>query len=136
MSDINVITMTGRLTRDCELKYTQGGSAVCSLPIAVSHVYYSNKEKKEETCFVDVTFFGRTAEVANEYLSKGSQVAITGRLKLNSWDDKTTGKKVYKHEVIGSQLTMLGRGETTASNRPAQQSSPSNTNTDEEDVPF
>ena len=79
----NKIIIAGNLTRDIELRYTQGGSAIANTAIATSRKFTQNGEKKEEVCFVDVTFFSRSAEIANQYLHKGSKILIEGRLKFD-----------------------------------------------------
>lgn len=113
----NQITLLGNLTREIELRYTQGGSAVASTGIATSHKYTVNGEKKEEVMFVDLTFFGKSGEIANQYLHKGSKVFITGRLKLDQWEDKDTGAKRSKHTVVVDEMKMLdtkSKEETTS----------------------
>ena len=78
--------MVGRLTRDIDLRYLPSGSAIAKSTIATSHSYKSQDgQKKEETCFLDFNIFGRTAEVANQYLRKGSKVLLEGRLVLEQW---------------------------------------------------
>ena len=82
----NKVVLVGNLTRDIELRYLQTGTAVGKTGIAVTRRYNSsNGEKREETCFIDIDFFGRTAEIANQYLRKGSKILIEGRLKLDQW---------------------------------------------------
>jgi single-strand DNA-binding protein len=103
----NQLTLLGNLTRDIELRYSQSGSVIASTGIATSHKYTSNGEKKEETCFVDITFFGKSGEIANQYLRKGSKVFITGRLKQEEWVDKTSGQKRSKHTVVVETMKML-----------------------------
>lgn len=103
----NQITLLGNLTRDLELRYAQSGSAIASTGIATSHKYKVNEEQREEIMFIDLTFFGRSGEIANQYLRKGSKVFITGRLKLDQWDDKETGAKRSKHTVIVETMKML-----------------------------
>jgi len=103
----NQLTLLGNLTRDIELKYTQSGIAVASTGIATSHKFKVNEEQREEVMFIDLTFFGRSGEIANQYLRKGSKVFITGRLKLDQWDDKETGVKRSKHTVIVETMKML-----------------------------
>jgi single-strand DNA-binding protein len=105
----NKVFLLGNLTRDPEVRYTPKGSAVADLGIAVNRQYtLDNGEKREEVTFVDVTFWGRTAEVAGEYLKKGRSVFIEGRLQLDTWDDKTSGQKRSKLKVIGEMMQMLG----------------------------
>ncbi|MFY9142103.1 single-stranded DNA-binding protein [Sulfuricurvum sp.] len=108
----NKIILVGNLTRDIELKYAQGGSAIANTAIATSRKFTVNGEKKEETCFVDITFFGRSGEVANQYLRKGSKILVEGRLKFDQWVDQTSGQKRSKHSVIVETMQMLdSRGE-------------------------
>lgn len=118
MASFNKVILMGNLTRDPELKHTSGGTAVGSLGLAVTRSWFdkSSNAKKEETAFVDVTLWGRTAEVASEYLSKGKQVLIEGYLKLDTWDDKETGQKRSKLKVVCENLTMLG-GKTEGKQR-------------------
>jgi len=102
----NKITLVGNLTRDIELLYSQGGMAIAKSAIATSRKFTSNGEKKEEVCFVDVTFFGRSGEVANQYLRKGSKVLIDGRLNFEQWTDQN-GQKRSKHSVTVETMQML-----------------------------
>ncbi|TSA85600.1 single-stranded DNA-binding protein [Helicobacter mehlei] len=103
----NKITLVGHLTRDVELRHTPGGMSVGKIGIATNHVYKrQDGSKAEETCFIDVDLFGRTAEVAGQYLNKGSKVLIEGRLRLDSWNDQQ-GNKRSKHVVVAENLVML-----------------------------
>ena len=105
----NKVFLLGNLTRDPEVRYTPKGSAVADLGIAVNRQYtLDTGEKREEVTFVDVTFWGRTAEVAGEYLKKGRSIFIEGRLQLDTWDDKQSGQKRSKLKVIGEMMQMLG----------------------------
>jgi single-strand DNA-binding protein len=109
MASFNKVILLGNLTRDPEVRYTPKGSAVCDLGIAVNRVYTTDSgEKREEATFVDVTFWGRTAEVAGEYLKKGRPIFIEGRLQLDSWEDKQSGQKRSKLKVIGETMQLLG----------------------------
>lgn len=107
MASFNSVTLLGNLTRDVEMKHTAGGTSVANCGIAVSDKYKKGDEWVETVCFVDLTFWGRTAEIASEYLGKGSQVLIHGKLKLDTWEKD--GKKNYKHSVTVEQMTMLGK---------------------------
>ncbi len=113
MANLNKVMLIGNLTRDIELKYTPKGSAIAELGLAINRKYKTDSgEFKEETTFVDVTLWGRQAEVAKEYLSKGKPVYIEGRLQLDTWDDKQTGQKRSKLRVTGEAMQLLGsRGE-------------------------
>jgi single-strand DNA-binding protein len=109
----NKVILIGNLTRDIELRRTNSSMAVTDLGLAVNDRRKNPQgEWVDEVTFVDVTLWGRQAEVASEYLNKGSRVLIEGRLQLDQWDDKDTGQKRSKLKVVGSQLIMLGgRGE-------------------------
>ncbi|MGB5505525.1 MAG: single-stranded DNA-binding protein [Sulfurovum sp.] len=110
----NKIILAGNLTRDIEIKYTQSGSAIGSTAIATSRKFKSQTgEQKEEVLFVDLTFFGRTAEIANQYLRKGSKVLVDGRLKLDQWTAQD-GSKRSKHSVTVENLQMLGSKDEAA----------------------
>ena len=109
MASFNKVILLGNLTRDPEVRYTPKGTAVTDLGLAVNRTYTAdNGEKREEVTFVDVTFWGRTAEVAGEYLKKGRPIFVEGRLQLDSWDDKQSGQKRSKLKVIGENMQMLG----------------------------
>ena len=106
MASFNRVILVGNITRDIELRYTQGGTAVTELGIAVNDRVKRNNEWVDETTFVDVTLWGRTAEVASEYLGKGSSILIEGRLKLDSWEQE--GQKRSKLRVVADRMQMLG----------------------------
>jgi len=110
MASFNKVILMGNLTRDPEVKYITSGSAVTELGLAVNRSWFDKQsnQRKEETTFVDVTLWGRTAEVAGEYLSKGRPVLIEGRLQLDTWEDRESGKKRSKLRVVGENMTMLG----------------------------
>jgi single-strand DNA-binding protein len=113
MPNYNKVILMGNLTRDPEVKYTSGGTAIAKLGMAINRTW-TNKEgqKQEETTFVDVDAFGRQAEVIGQYLKKGRPVMIEGRLKLDQWDDKQTGQKRSKLGVILEGFQFLdSRGE-------------------------
>ena len=109
MASFNKVILLGNLTRDPEVRYTPKGTAVTELGMAVNRVYTAeNGEKREDTTFVDVTLWGRTAEIAGEYLKKGRPVFIEGRLQLDTWDDKQSGQKRSKLKVVGEGLQLIG----------------------------
>jgi len=149
MASFNKVILLGNLTRDPEVRYTPKGTAVTELGMAVNRVYTAeNGEKREETTFVDVTLWGRTAEIAGEYLKKGRPVLIEGRLQLDTWDDKQSGQKRSKLKVIGEGLQLLGgrpgggrggdeEGGSRSSSRPApppKAAAPSEP--DDDEIPF
>lgn len=106
MASFNQVTLMGNLTRDVEVKYMQSGSAVANIGLAINERFKSGEEWKEKTVFVDVACFGRTAEVAGEYLTKGSPVLISGKLDFQQWEKD--GKKNSKLSVICDKLQMIG----------------------------
>jgi single-strand DNA-binding protein len=110
MASFNRVILVGNLTRDPELRYIPSGTAVSDIGLAVNDRVKKGDQWVDETTFVDITLWGRTAEIANEYLSKGSPVLIEGRLKLDRWEKD--GQKFSKLKVTGDKLQMLGgRGE-------------------------
>jgi len=111
MASYNRVILMGNLTRDIQLRYTPGGTPVTEVGLAVNDRRKgSNGEWIDETTFVEVTFWGRTAEVAAEYLSKGSPVFVEGRLKLDTWEKE--GQKHSKLRVVCDRMQMIGaRGE-------------------------
>ena len=109
MASFNKVILLGNLTRDPEVRYTPKGSAVTDIGLAVNRVYTpEGGEKREEVTFIDITLWGRTAEIAGEYLKKGRPVLIEGRLQLDTWDDKQSGQKRSKLKVIGESMQLLG----------------------------
>jgi len=102
----NKVVLVGNLSRDIEIRYSQSGTAVSNTAIATSRKFTANGEKKEEVMFIDLTFFGRSAEVANQFLRKGSKVLIEGRLQLDQWVDNDGGKR-SKHSVVVETMQML-----------------------------
>ena len=125
----NKVIMLGNLTSDIELRYLPSGTAVGSSGIATNRKFKSSSgEQKEEVCFIDITFFGRTAEVANQYLKKGSKVLIEGRLKLDSWSDQN-GNKRNKHSITVDNMQMLdSRNDSSSYINPNQEQSYNQTN--------
>jgi len=116
----NKTIISGNLTRDIEMRYTHNGAAIASTAIASTHRFKGqNGEPKEEVLFLDITFFGRTGEVANQYLRKGSKVLVDGRLKLDQWTAQD-GSKRFKHSLSVDTLTMLGRNGEPSEEQPTQ----------------
>ena len=100
-------TIIGNLTKDIELRYMASGTAIGNTAIASTHKFNAaNGEKREETCFIDVTFMGKSAEIANQYLAKGSRIFIEGRLKFDRWTDNN-GQNRSKHSVVVDKMIML-----------------------------
>ena len=112
----NKVILVGNLTRDIELRYSQSGMGIANTAIATSRKYTSNGEKKEEVCFVDITFFARSAEIANQYLRKGSKILVEGRLNFDQWVDQN-GQKRSKHSVVVETMQMLdSKGDNPSAN--------------------
>ncbi|MEY4300586.1 MAG: Single-stranded DNA-binding protein [Verrucomicrobiota bacterium] len=150
MASFNKVMLLGNCTRDPEVKYTPKGSAVTDLGLAVNRFYTTdNGEKREETTFVDVTMWGRQAEIAGEYLKKGRPVFIEGRLQLDTWDDKQTGQKRSKLRVVCENFQLLGSRDggpegssgsapsrAASSGKAEAKSAPPSEDSAEDDIPF
>lgn len=106
MKMFNKVVLVGNLTKDLEIRYGQSGNAVANTAIAVTRKFTQNGEKKEEVCFVDITFFGRSAEVANQYLRKGSKILVEGRLKFDQWQAQDGGNR-SKHSIVVENMQMM-----------------------------
>ena len=155
MANLNKVMLIGNLTRDPELRYTPSGKAVTDISLAINRVWNNEQgQKQEDTIFVDVTLWGRQAELAQQYLSKGRSAYIEGRLQMDTWDDKETGKKRSKLKVVGDQLQFMpdGKGGSGGGSAPAQggppasqqragpphgaSAAPPNEFQEEDDIPF
>ncbi len=119
MASYNRVILIGNITRDIETRFTQGGLAIAKVGLAVNDRRKNAQgEWVDEPCYVDVTMFGRTAEIAGEYLSKGSPIFVEGRLKFDTWEKD--GHKHSKLSVVCDRLQFIGaKGEGTAKARPA-----------------
>jgi single-strand DNA-binding protein len=110
MAQLNKVFLMGNLTRDPELRYTPSGSAVTDLGLAVNRSWMSKDgERKEDTLFIDVTVWDRQAETCCQYLKKGRPIHVEGSLKMESWDDRTTGEKRSKIKVLADRVQFLDR---------------------------
>lgn len=109
MPNLNKVMLIGNLTRDPEVRYTPKGSAVTDIGLAINRNYtLDDGQRREETTFVDVTFWGRQAEVLGEYMKKGRPLYVEGRLNLDQWEDKTSGQTRTKLKVVGEGFQFLG----------------------------
>lgn len=126
MASLNQVNVMGNLCRDVELRFTPSGAAIASLSLAINSKYKDKKtnEMREDVTYVDVQLWNKTAELANQYLAKGSQVLIVGRLKLDQWTDKNTGAKRSKLFVLGDQMHFVGAKKEGAGGGQTQQSRP------------
>jgi len=114
---MNKVIMMGNLSKDVELRYAPSGSAIATTSIAVSRKFKKQDGSQgEEVCFIDLIFFGRSGEIANQYLSKGKKVLIEGRLKLDQWTDQQ-GVKRSKHSVTVESMEMLGDRQQDSSHK-------------------
>jgi single-strand DNA-binding protein len=146
MASINRVMLMGNVTRDPEVKFTPKGTAVTDVGLAVNRQYTNpSGEKVEETVFVDVEIWGRTAEVAGEYAKKGRPVLIEGRLRMDTWEDKASGQKRSKLKVVCENLHLLGGkpGAGSPSRAGEEGSAPSPRNSapppahpEDDDIPF
>ena len=109
---VNKVILVGNLGKDPEVRYTSGGQAVANLRIATSRSWTDKQsgQKKEETEWHDVEVWGKQAEQCGEFLAKGRQVYVEGRLKTDAWDDKASGQKKYRVKVVADTVRFLGGG--------------------------
>jgi single-strand DNA-binding protein len=139
----NKVILVGNLTRDIEVRFSASNLAIGSTGIATNRKFKTQTgEEKEEILFLDITFFGRTAEIANQYLKKGSKILVEGRLKLDQWTDQS-GQKRSKHSLVVESMKMLGGREeekyTTPVPTEKRTQMPENQNTspvEEGEIPF
>jgi single-strand DNA-binding protein len=109
MPNLNKVQLMGNITRDPEVRYTPKGTAVTDISLAINRSFNSDDgERREETTFVDITFWGRQAEVIGEYMKKGRPLYVEGRLQLDSWEDKTSGQQRSRLKVVGENFQFLG----------------------------
>ena len=140
---INKVILVGNLGADPEMRYTQSGTAVANFRIATNERFKDKSgELQERTEWHRIVFFGRTAEVCGEYLTKGRQIYVEGRLQTRSWEDKE-GQTRYTTEIVAREMKMLGqRGDASASGadrpKPPKPSAPPEPPPDnyEDDIPF
>ena len=134
--NLNQVTIIGRMVRDPEAKKLPNGNAVSNVSIATSRVYKKDDQKVEETEFHNCVAFGRTAEVMNQYLTKGQLVSIVGRLKTRSWDDEASGKKMYRTEIIIDQMQMGPKAGNASSKDESKPEEEPAEDVDPDDIPF
>ena len=110
MASVNKVILIGNLGKDAELRYTPGGAAVSTFSLATTEVWNDkNQQRQEKTEWHRVVLWGKTAESLQEYLTKGKQIYVEGRLQTRSWDDKD-GNKRYTTEIRGDRVVLLGGG--------------------------
>lgn len=138
MAAVNKVFLLGNLTRDPELRYTATGLAVTGFGLAINRKFKQNEEWKEETCFVDITVWGKSAENCAEYIHKGSSVFVEGRLNFRSWETEQ-GQKRNKLDVTASNVQFLSRSSKDTAvekDNEAKVEEPGNLPKPEGDVPF
>lgn len=143
MAGVNKVILIGRLGRDPEVRYTSDGTAVANFSIATSREWNdkTSGEKREQTEWHRIVAFRRLGEICGEYLTKGSQIYIEGRLQTREWQDKE-GNKRYTTEIVADQMQMLGsRGATqntgpSTYQAPPESAPPAYPGPEEDDIPF
>jgi single-strand DNA-binding protein len=119
MASVNKVILIGNLGRDPETRYLPSGDAITNVSIATTDTWKDKSgEKQERTEWHRVSFFGRLAEIAGEYLKKGSQVYVEGRLQTRKWQDKESGQDRYSTEIVANEMRMLGRREGGGGSEP------------------
>ena len=139
LPDVNSVTIAGRLTRDPELKFLASGAAVCQLGLAVSRKYRDKGETREDTLFINAEAWNKTAEYAGERLTKGRPVLIEGRLKMDEWDDRDTGKKRTAIKITANRIQALdwdSDGDGPSERAPKPQRQHDEGPIPEDDIPF
>lgn len=142
MPNVNQLVVCGNLTRDITMKYTQGGMAIAEIGICVNNRVKRNDEWTDDPVFLDCTAFGKTAEFANDHLSKGAAAVITGKISMDQWTDKQTGAKRSKLKVIADTVipcaSFKGSGQRQQQEREPTHASSSNEPFPQEDgdTPF
>ena len=144
MGSVNKVILVGNLGRDAELRYTPGGAAVATVNMATTEVWNDKSgQKQEKTEWHRVILWGKTAESLTEYLTKGKQIYVEGRLQTRQWDDKD-GNKRYTTEIRGDRVVLLGGGSGGGRGRGSDAEAPARAASDaeapepltEDDIPF
>jgi single-strand DNA-binding protein len=139
MASINKVILVGNLGRDPETRYASSGDAICNIAVATTDKWKdkTSGEQKEATEWHRIAFFGKLAEIAGQYLKKGSQVYIEGKLKTRKWADKD-GVEKYTTEIVADTMQMLGGKQSDSGSAPQQQQAKQSAPTGgfEDDIPF
>jgi single-strand DNA-binding protein len=137
MNSFNKAILLGNLTRDPEVRYTPGGTAVASFAIAVNRRYKQGEEMKDEVSYIDIVVFGKTAENCGQYLNKGDAILVEGRIQQRRWDDKETGQKRSKVEVVAQVVNFMPKrtGQSGGGGKHEQEPMPEPP-VDEGEIPF
>ena len=134
MSDVNELVITGRLTKDCELRKTPNGTSVTDIIVASNRIWSKDGDRQEEATFVDVTIWGRQAESLSTFLTKGRHVMIVGRLKLNKWETDE-GERRSRLTVVAEKVNLTPGGGRNDESAPKKEKAASGVGSQEE-VPF
>lgn len=134
MANFNKVILAGNLTRDPEIRVTPKGTSICQFGLAINRSYKDESgASRDDTTFVDCEAWGKTAETIGKFCTKGKPLLVEGRLKLDSWEDKTSGQKRSKLKVVVDNFQFLGGKNDGAA--PASRETPPAENLDE-DAPF
>ncbi len=137
MTSFNKVILLGNLTRDPEVRYTPNGIAVASFAIAVNRKYKQGDETKEEVSYIDIVVFGKQAESCGQYINKGDSVLVEGRLQQRRWDDKESGQKRNKIEVVAQSVNFMPKRSSSGQAAGQGQSEPApEPPVDEGEIPF
>ena len=139
MASVNKVILIGNLGKDPEVRHFPNGDAVANVSIACSESWKDKTtgEKKESTEWVNLVFTRKLAEIVGQYLKKGSQIYVEGKLKTRKWQDKTSGQDRYTTEVVCHEMTMLGsKGDNAGRSAPVSNDPPASSTTEEEGIPF
>ena len=137
MTSFNKVILLGNLTRDPEVRYTPNGAAVASFAIAVNRRYKQGDETKDEVSYIDIVVFGKQAEACGQYINKGDAILVDGRLQQRRWDDKDSGQKRSKIEVVAQSVNFMPK--RSGGSRDAGQGQPEpapEQPVDEGEIPF
>jgi len=137
LPDLNKVFLAGRLTRDPELRYLPSGMAVCKMGLAVSRFYRTREgERREETLFINIECWDKSAEFCGERLARGRPVLVEGRLRSSEWEDRNTGQKRTSLEVRADRIQQLDWDDRNAPPKQEDQPRPIEEPVPEDDVPF
>jgi len=138
MNSFNKVILLGNLTRDPEVRYIPSGTAVASFGLAVNRRYKQGTETKDEVSYIDIVVFGKTAENCGQYLNKGDAILVEGRLQQRRWDDKDSGQKRSKVEVVAQTVNFMPKrsGQGTGAGGKHDQEPAPEPPVDEGDIPF
>lgn len=137
MKSINKAILIGTVGKDPEIKYTPSGTAVAKLSIATNDKYKDKSGSwQEKTEWHNIVFWAKLAEIAGEYIKKGSRIYVEGKIETRSWDDKQSGQKKYMTEIVGQELLMLDGKSGESKPKPASKPAPTVQEIDDSEIPF